>query len=294
MQALDSENIARLKLFIAIEPGSAGWTSELNRMGALQLIEAIENGYFDPQKVPVNRVASKLINIELEQVFNELEKANANFIFPGHKLWPAQVEDLKCAPIGLIIRGNTEVITELNCSISIVGTRNPTNYGNRTAYEFASALSASGWSVISGGAVGIDSVAHYGALDLGGKTISVLGGGVVNPYPIKNQRLFDEILETGLLVSEYMPFENPLPHRFLIRNRLIAALSKGTLVIEAAKRSGSIRTAREAAEIFRPVMAIPGPINVPTSEGCHKLISERCAELVSSVSDVMELVNPLA
>jgi DNA processing protein len=164
----------------------------------------------------------------------------------------------------------------------------------RVASDFAAGIADRDWAIVSGGALGIDSAAHFGALSAEGITFGVLGGGVNKPYPLANQKLFNEIRAKGVLISEVMPEVHPVPHRFLIRNRLIAALSKGTIVVEAAYRSGSLRTARDAAEIFRPVMAIPGPINVPTSEGCHKLISERCAELVSSVSEVMELVNPLA
>jgi predicted Rossmann fold nucleotide-binding protein DprA/Smf involved in DNA uptake len=105
--------------------------------------------------------------------------------------------------------------------------------------------------------------------------------------------LFAEICESGILISEVMPDVPAIPHRFLTRNRLIAGLSKATVVVEAAFRSGSLRTARDAAEIFRPVMAVPGPITAPTSEGCHRLIVERVAELVTSVSEIMELVKPI-
>jgi len=161
------------------------------------------------------------------------------------------------------------------------------------AGDFGAGLADRDWSVISGGAIGIDSYAHKGALIAEGFTVAVLGGGISKSYPSTNQAMFEEIVETGLLISEVMPQVPALPHRFLIRNRLIAALSKATVVVEAAFRSGSLRTARDAAEIFRPVMAVPGPISAPTSEGCHRLISERCAELVASISDVMELVLPV-
>jgi DNA processing protein len=124
--------------------------------------------------------------------------------------------------------------------------------------------------------------------------VAILGGGFNKNYPAAHEKLFAEILQSGLLISEVMPDVHAASHRFLIRNRLIAAISKATVVVEAAFRSGSLRTARDAAEIFRPVMAVPGPINSPTSEGCHRLIAERCAELVSSISEVMELVLPLA
>ena len=163
----------------------------------------------------------------------------------------------------------------------------------RIANEFASGFADRDWTVVSGGAYGIDTAAHKGALAAEGGTIVVLGSGVNQIYPAGNERLFREIEETGLLVSEVLPSVHALPVRFLIRNRIIAALSRGTLVIEAAYRSGSLRTAREAAQILRIVMATPGSISSPASEGCHRLIANREAELVSSVSDVMELVLPL-
>ena len=125
-------------------------------------------------------------------------------------------------------------------------------------------------------------------------TYAVLASGVSINYPAGNERLFNEIAESGALISEVMPKERARPERFLTRNRIIAALSQGTLVVEAAFRSGSLRTARDAAEILRTVMAVPGPINSPTSEGCHRLIGERCAEIVTSVADALELLVPFA
>jgi DNA processing protein len=151
-----------------------------------------------------------------------------------------------------------------------------------------------GWIVVSGGAYGIDSAAHRGAILAEGQTIAVLGSGVNAVFPSGNEGLFREIMENGLLVSEVLPNVHAIPARFLIRNRLIAAISRATVVVEAAFRSGSLRTARDAAEIFRPVMAVPGPITSPTSDGCHRLIGERSAEIVTSVADLMELVGPLA
>jgi DNA processing protein len=178
--------------------------------------------------------------------------------------------------------------------LAIVGTRNPTPYGVRNASEFAAGFVDREWAIVSGGAYGIDSAAHKGALIAEGVTIAVTASGLDSPYPAGNQRLFDEIVEEGAIVTEYLPGTIARPHRFLVRNRLIAALSRGTLVIEAAFRSGSLRTARDAAELMRPVMAIPGPITAPTSEGCHRLIGERSAELVSSIPDALEYLTALA
>jgi DNA protecting protein DprA len=193
-------------------------------------------------------------------------------------------------PIGLIIKGGE--IRER--SVAIVGTRNPTTYGARVASEFASGFADRDWAVVSGGAYGIDTHAHRGAIAAEGVTYAVLASGVSINYPAGNERLFNEIAESGALISEVMPKERARPERFLTRNRIIAALSQGTLVVEAAFRSGSLRTARDAAEILRTVMAVPGPINSPTSEGCHRLIGERCAEIVTSVADALELLVPFA
>jgi DNA processing protein len=193
-----------------------------------------------------------------------------------------------------LIKGQREYLPNLIDSISIVGTRNPTPYGRRIAEDFGAGVADHEWAVVSGGAIGIDAAAHNGCLVGEGITVAVLGGGFNKNYPAAHEKLFAEISESGLLISEVMPDVPAIPHRFLTRNRLIAALSKATIVVEAAFRSGSLRTARDAAEIFRPVMAIPGPINSPTSEGCHRLIAERVAELVSSVSEVMELVKPIS
>jgi len=191
----------------------------------------------------------------------------------------------------LIVKGDLEILTAE--SLAIVGTRNPTPYGIRNAQEFAAGFVDRGWSIVSGGAYGIDSAAHKGALIAEGSTIAVTASGLDSTYPAGNQRLFDEIVENGAIITEYLPGAIARPHRFLVRNRLIAALSRGTVVVEAAFRSGSLRTARDASDLLRPVMAIPGPINAPTSEGCHRLIGERSAELVSSVADAYEYLTSL-
>ena len=207
--------------------------------------------------------------------------------------WPTGLNDLKAPPIALVGRGARPALENLERSLSIVGTRNPTEYGVRISGDFAAGAVDRGWTVISGGAFGIDSAAHRGAIVAEGQTIAILGGGVNSVFPSGNERLFREIVENGLLLSEVLPNVHAIPSRFLTRNRLIAAISRATIVVEAAFRSGSLRTARDAAEIFRPVLAVPGPIDSPTSDGCHRLIGERTAEIVTSIADFMELVGPL-
>jgi DNA processing protein len=145
--------------------------------------------------------------------------------------------------------------------------------------------------VVSGGALGIDAQAHKSTLDFGGQTIAVMAGGLDRLYPSKNLDLFEEIKQSGLLVSEMPPGTSPARWRFLQRNRLIAALGRATVVVEAGFRSGSINTAGHANELDRPVGAVPGPINSTRSAGCHRLIRERRAELIATPADLFELLN---
>jgi DNA protecting protein DprA len=224
-------------------------------------------------------------------LLESIENAGGVFIVPGDRDWPEQLDDLVTPPIGLVVKGKVDSLKTR--SIAIVGTRNPTPYGARIASDFAAGFVDREWSIASGGAYGIDTHAHKGALIAEGITIAVIASGIDINYPAGNERLFTEIAELGAIVSEVMPGTPAYPSRFLTRNRIIAALSMSTLVVEAAFRSGSLRTARDAAELMRPVMAIPGPINSPTSEGTHRLIGERAAEIVTSVNDAVELITSL-
>ena len=228
---------------------------------------------------------------DINQIFQSISDCGGALLTPEDSLWPELLNDLEVPPIALIVKGDPAVLSQK--SLAIVGTRNPTPYGIRAAQEFAAGFVDREWAIVSGGAYGIDSAAHKGALIAEGLTIAVTASGLDSAYPAGNQRLFDEIIENGAIVTEYLPGVLARPHRFLVRNRLIAALSRGTLVVEAAFRSGSLRTARDAAELMRPVMAIPGPITSPTSEGCHRLIGERSAELVTSIADAHELMSAL-
>jgi DNA processing protein len=227
----------------------------------------------------------------ITQLNESLDSAGSFFLTPDSPEWPANLDDLAAVPIGLVVKGDLSALNQR--SLAIVGTRNPTPYGVRIAGDFAAGFVDREWNIVSGGAYGIDSAAHKGALIAEGRTIAVLATGIDVAYPAGNVRLFAEIAENGALVSEVMPGAHAIPVRFLNRNRIIAALSQATLVVEAAFRSGSLRTARDAAELMRPVMAIPGPINAPTSEGCHRLIGERAAEIVTSVTDAIELISAL-
>ena len=280
-------------MFSAIEGGSIFWSNEIISRDAIEIRDRIIAGKYGELNSAV-KIAVRLKQSSGEEVLAEIAKAGAFLLTPEDVDWPVSLNDLAAPPIALLIKGQREYLPNLINSISIVGTRNPTPYGRRIAEDFGAGVADHEWAVVSGGAIGIDAAAHNGCLVGEGITVAVLGGGFNKNYPAAHEKLFAEISESGLLISEVMPDVPAIPHRFLTRNRLIAALSKATIVVEAAFRSGSLRTARDAADIFRPVMAIPGPINSPTSEGCHRLIAERVAELVSSVSEVMELVKPIS
>ena len=282
-----NEREARAVLFSAIEGGHPFWMSEIFSLGALKVIEKLQGGGYEQKKF--NRLITKISATTADQVFSRIAAAQAEFLIPGEPLWPIRAGDLAAPPIALIVKGNLEALSMQ--SLAIVGTRNPTNYGARIAGDFAAGFVDREWGIVSGGAYGIDSFAHKGALMAEGITVAVIASGIDINYPVGNTRLFAEICESGAILTEVMPGHPALPARFLTRNRLIAALSEATLVVEAAFRSGSLRTARDAAELLRPVMAIPGPINSPTSEGCHRLIGERAAEIVTSVADAVEFVG---
>jgi DNA protecting protein DprA len=286
---LNEEKSALLELFAATEGGSSFWGSEITQQGAHQTLLRIKDGFYRSSKA--EKTLAQLHPGGAAALLEAIESAGGVFITPGDASWPHQLDDLATPPIGLVVKGKVDSLKAR--SIAIVGTRNPTPYGARIASDFAAGFVDREWSIVSGGAYGIDTHAHKGALIAEGITIAVIASGIDINYPAGNERLFTEIAELGAIVSEVMPGTPAFPSRFLTRNRIIAALSMSTLVVEAAFRSGSLRTARDAAELLRPVMAIPGPINSPTSEGTHRLIGERAAEIVTSVSDAVELISSL-
>jgi DNA protecting protein DprA len=286
---VNPEKAARLELFAAIEGGSTFWTSEIASQGVIQTLHSIKDGFYRSSKG--EKTLSQIHPGGADELVTLIDNAGGFFLTPEDLGWPTQLNDLAAMPIGLIVKGRVECLSQR--SIAIVGTRNPTPYGARIASDFAAGFVDREWLIVSGGAYGIDTHAHKGALIAEGVTIAVIASGIDINYPAGNERLFSEIAELGAIVSEVMPGTPAFPSRFLTRNRIIAALSKSTLVVEAAFRSGSLRTARDAAELLRPVMAIPGPINSPTSEGTHRLIGERAAEIVTSVADAIELISSL-
>ena len=288
-----SETDARLVLFSTIEPADNFWSLEISNSNALNVIERILSGKYYLRQKNILNLHHAVVKADLSDLKNELIDSGAIFITPLDSDWPVVLNDLHCPPIGLVIKGDRNVLNDLDKSISIVGSRKPTSYGHQIAKTLAMQAVKRDLLVVSGGAYGIDTAAHIGALAAGGKTICVLAGGVNRLYPTDNKKLFDHISTSGLLISEVMPNVASKPYRFLIRNRLIAALSKATVVVEAEFVSGSIRTARDAAEIFRPVFAIPGEVTSALSEGCHRLIAERIADIATNLDEILEIITPL-
>ncbi|WP_143338300.1 DNA-processing protein DprA [Demequina sp. NBRC 110054] len=220
------------------------------------------------------------------------EAASARVLTPADDDWPEPVRDLGPAiPPALYVVGG-DLATLLNGAVALVGSRAATSYGEHLAGELAAGIAGEGRAVVSGGAYGIDAAAHRGALAVDGATVAVMAGGVDRWYPTGTAQLREAVARRGCIVSEVPPGWAPHRSRFLSRNRLIACAA-GTVVVEAAHRSGALSTARHAAELGRPVGAVPGPVTSAASAGCHTLIRDIGAMLVTSAAEALELVGPL-
>ena len=205
--------------------------------------------------------------------------------------YPEALREIPDAPSLLFFRGTLHRSDLL--SVGMVGSRTATPYGKAMAERFARDLTAHGLTVVSGGAAGIDTAAHQGAIAAGGRTVAVIGCGLDIVYPRQNEALFARILDNGAIVSEYPLGAQPEAWRFPGRNRIISGLSEGTLVVEAGKTSGALITARYAAEQGRPVMAIPGNIDRPSSAGCNELIKEGAVP-ITEIEDILRELNLLS
>jgi DNA processing protein len=242
----------------------------------------------------LRRWAARVPEAPTEPDLAAWQRQGIRLVCPGDAEWPSQLEVLgDAAPYALWLRGSADLRFGCLSSVSIVGSRAATAYGLHVATEMAAALGEREWVVVSGGAYGIDGAAHRGALAAEGLTIAVLACGLDRPYPAGHTDLFDAIVGQGILLSEWPPGRRPTRHGFLVRNRVIAALTKGTVVVEAALRSGALSTARHARDLCRPLMAVPGPVTSEASRGCHEIIRNWGAICVTGASDVLEHVSPI-
>ena len=219
-----------------------------------------------------------------------LEGEDHHLVLFGDPAYPALLTEIPNPPPLLFVRGDRSILT--HPQLAIVGSRNPTRGGLENARAFASHLARSGLGITSGLAIGIDGASHEGALDTNGLTIAVAATGLDQVYPARHRKLADRIAASGAIVSEFPIGSRPQAEHFPRRNRIISGLSMGTLVIEAAQRSGSLITARNAGEQGREIFAIPGSIHNPLARGCHRLIRQG-AKLVETAEDILEELGPL-
>ena len=269
----------------ALSAGEDGQTGELFAVGAPGLpgdaSQSIRRARLDRA---LRRWAARLEDVPADGALDAWGRDGIRLVIPGDAEWPGQLDVLGDArPWGLWVRGGVDLRYACLRSVSVVGTRAATAYGAHVCTELAVSLAERGWTVISGGAYGIDGCAHRGAVAAGGTTIAVLACGVDGAYPPGHWELFRAIRECGAIVSEWPPGRVPTRHGFLVRNRVIAALSRGTVVVEAALRSGALNTARHARDQRRPLMAVPGPVTSAQSAGCHEAIREWGAICVTGV-----------
>lgn len=228
----------------------------------------------------------------LEQIKQQLAKYQIRYLTPNDEFWPEQLNQLELSmPIGLFIKGDERVLSDI--SVAIVGTRNASSYGARITQELAFELASIGYTIVSGGALGIDVIAHHSTLLAHGTTICVQANGLDDFYPKSNKEVTNRICDNGAVISEYPPGRTPNKSQFLDRNRIIAALAGGVVVVEAPRISGSLSTANHANKLSRMVMAFPGEISSENSLGTNELIKTKQAEIITQPSDVIELLAPL-
>ncbi|WP_460774132.1 DNA-processing protein DprA [Microbacterium sp. GXF7504] len=217
-------------------------------------------------------------------------RVDATLLAPGDDDWPGALDDLgPHAPACLWVRGDVQAL--VRPSVAVVGARAATAYGEHVAGEFAAGIADAGAAVVSGAAYGIDGAAHRAVLAVGGTTVAFLAGGCDRLYPAGNGAMLERIVRTGAVVGEAPCGASPTKWRFLARNRLIAALSGATVVVEAGARSGSLNTAGHAAALGRPLGAVPGPVTSAASVGTHRLLREYDARCVTSAAEALELIG---
>ncbi|OOV33357.1 DNA protecting protein DprA [Streptomyces avermitilis] len=292
----DDERLARVALTRIIEPGDEIGGRWLREYGAVAVARRLVEGGEPFPRVSAKRWAGlrgRAAQARPERDLAEARQAGARFVCPGDAEWPAQLDDLADArPTGLWVRGRPSLRMWALRSVAVVGARACTEYGAHMAAALGAGLAERGWVVVSGGAYGVDGAAHRGALGAGGATVAVLACGVDQPYPRGHTELITRIAEQGLVVGELPPGDHPTPSRFILRNRVIAALTRGTVVVEAAYRSGALVTARAAQRLGRFTMGVPGPVTSGLSAGVHELLRGD-AVLVSDAAEVAELVGDI-
>ncbi len=287
---MSHERDAWLVLAHIVEPGDAAVARLITEFGPAGLLDRIRSHGTGLRHG--DGLAARAEGVSAASALEAAARVGARLVTRVDREWPTQLDALGgFAPLALWVRGAADLRLLALRSVAIVGARACTPYGEEVARSWSARLAGESWTILSGAAFGIDAAAHRGALSAGGTTIAVLAGGVDVPYPRAHESLIARIVDEGAVVSETPPGQSVRRQRFLSRNRLIAALSRATVVVEAAERSGTAATARAAMQMSRPVLAVPGPVTSPASAGCHRLIREGEAALVCDVPDVLSMLD---
>ncbi|WP_433869753.1 DNA-processing protein DprA [Saccharopolyspora sp. CA-218241] len=294
--------VARAYLSAVAEPPAPALTEFVAARGPRRAAEEIKRGGVPPPLADV--VEARREHVDGAALLDAGRRVGARLVVPEDPDWPGElVECLAGArtvglagmaePVALWVRGSAPPDVALANAVAVVGARAASGYGEHVAAELAHGVARSGFTVVSGAAYGIDGAAHRGALAAGGSTVAFLACGVDVDYPAGHGRLLKVIAQQGLVASEHPPGTPPRKHRFLVRNRLIAAAGQATVVVEAGARSGAGNTAHTADALGKPVLAVPGPVTSKTSVGCHDLVRTGTAVLATGAHDVLELLQPL-
>jgi DNA processing protein len=296
----EADRLARVGLARLTEPGDPRLAALVTGHGAAAVYAMLREER-DATGL-ATEVAARVAGLDPVADLDRARAQGIRFVCPGDGEWPATLDDLDhCetvngrggAPLGLWVRGRGRLDQLLGRSVAVVGSRSATTYGAAVAGDLSANVAEEGVCVVSGAAFGIDQAAHRGALAARGPTVAVLACGADRAYPSAHRDLLEYIAETGAVVSESPPGCAPTRLRFLSRNRMIAAVALGTVVVEAALRSGALNTANWTSLLNRVLMGVPGPVTSASSEGVHEMLRTRGASLVTRGSDVLELVSPL-
>jgi DNA processing protein len=294
----EAERLARVTLSRLAEPGDRALARLVTNHGATAVLEGLRSEALRHDKAPRWRI--RLEAARPEDDLAAMSRLGCRFLCPGDREWPRPLDALAGrelngqggVPLGLWVRGSLDIGAATARSAAIVGSRAATSYGEYVAAEFAAGLVEHGFSIVSGAAYGIDGAAHRGCLAVGGSTVAVLANGLDFDYPSGHRALLERIVDEGAVVSELPPGIRPSKTRFLARNRIIAGLAAGSVVVEAALRSGAANTISWTEQLGRPALGVPGPITSPASAGVHQLIRQNKALFAADVGDVVEVLSP--
>jgi DNA processing protein len=291
----EADRLARVKLSYATEPGDLRVTGLVSEAGAGKILGYLQAAA-DVESHWAFSIGRELAHVDPSRVLEQAAARGIRFVIPGDAEWPDQLGALRNAgalhdrggePIGLWVSGEGDLRQAAATAVAVVGSRAATSYGMDQASALSRELTAMGQTIISGASFGVDQAALRGALSAGGPTIAVMPCGVDRPYPTAHAELLETVAQRGLVVSESPPGAAPTRKTFLARNRIVAGLAEGTVVVEGAIRSGALNTAHWTTNLHRPVMGMPGPVSSAASAGVHQLIRHGRATMVTNAQEIL-------